>query len=259
LRIPGLCLLLLLVSACATTSAEQQTLVAHETQIGSALDTIYNTATAEAERVQVTVEFVNQRIAAIGTQTGLTIATLQARGLVVNELPAPLSPTPRADATRAPTLPGLVGQPVATVDPNASPTSVLVTPFRMATLTPLPTSEVEVDTPQILTDIVLASAVGNDDCAVNPTSTFTPDTQEIYIAARAVEMPDGTTVTTRWQRGEAELVSFDFTYDFVEDACIWFYADQSNFEFEPGEYSITIEVNGLPYGQPVAFTITEPA
>ena len=259
---PKLCLLfsaLLLATACATTGAEQQTLVAHEAQIGTALDTLYFTATAEAERVLVTVEHVDQRIAAIGTQTRFTLLTLEARGIVVNDLPAPLSPTPQAGATTAPTLPGLAGQPIATINPNASPTSVEVTPFRVPTLTPLPTVAVVVDTPQILTEISLASQVGNDDCAVNPSSTFSPDTQEIYIIARAIEMPEGTTLTTRWYRGETELVTFDYTYDLVEDACIWFYADQSNFEFVPGDYSIIVEINGVSFGQPISFTITDSA
>lgn len=247
----------LMLAACGTTSVEQQTLTAHDAYMATALNNIHQTATSQAERLQITLESAEQRIERISTQGGQMIATLEERGFTINQTPEPLTPTPNLNNPN-PTRPPLIGvNNLATSNPNASPTPVRVTPFQTATPIPKATSAIVADVPQILREIVLASSVGNDDCAINPTNTFTPQTEEIYIVAHAVELPDGTTLTTRWLRGTDELVVFDYTYDFVEDACVWFFADQTDFEFTPGSYSIVIEVNGLTFGEPVPFTISD--
>jgi len=253
-----------LIAACGPTSVDQQTLTAHDGVISTERADIYATATVAAERIQITIEFAAQQIRAVGTEGGLMLSTLQARGVDVSDLPDPISPTPAPvdlNITRTPTSTGAVNvvvQPQPTRDPNSTPTPVQITPPFTPSPPPRPTRNVVADVPQLLQGIELASSVGNDDCAVNPTTEFTPQTAEIYIVARAVELPEGTTVTTRWQRGDEQVALFDFTYDYVEDACIWFYSDQTNFDFIPGDYRITVEVNGLPLGEPLPFTIVEP-
>lgn len=258
-------LIMLTIAACGPTSIEQQTLTAFDSELNTARADLFATGTVRAERVQITLEYVSEQISVVGTQGGLMQATLQARGVDIRNSPQPISPTPPpADATQAPTrdtVVDVVAGPQPTANPNSTPTPVQITPFQSPTPSPLPTREapvVVVDVPQLLNDIVLDSQVGDDDCAVSPTTQFAPQTQEIYIIARALELPAGTTITTRWFRGDEQLVQYDFTYEFIEDACIWFFSDQTNFEFTPGQYSIELDINGLPFGEPIPFTIVDP-
>ncbi len=255
-----------LLTGCGATSVEQQTLAAHEAAMNTALNDIHATGTVEHERIQVTAEYAAERVAAVGTQRGLMLSTLEARGLIINDLPAPVTATPSQnqpvptqnegttfDSSIAPT------PPPPTRDPNASPTPVQITPFSTATNTPRPTPQITIESTETnatLREIAFASGVDAEDCATNPTTQFSPQTTEIYIVARAVDMPADTTVTTTWFRENQPLeTSFEVTYGYIEDACIWFFADQTNFDFTPGTYQVAVDYNGEPFGE-YTFQIT---
>jgi len=258
-------LIVALLTGCGATSVEQQTLAAHEAAMSTALNDIHATGTVEHERVQVTAEYAAERVAAVGTQRGLMLSTLEARGLIINDLPAPVTPTPRQNQPLPTENEGMTFDSIAptapppTRDPNASPTPVQITPFATATNTPRPTPEITIEateTNATLREVAFAPGVGADDCATNPTAQFTPQTSEIYIVARAVDMPADTTITTTWSReGQPLETSFEVTYGYVEDGCIWFFADQTNFEFTPGTYQVTVDYNGEPFGE-YTFEIT---
>jgi hypothetical protein len=103
--------------------------------------------------------------------------------------------------------------------------------------------------------MVTAEGVDDAGCAVNPTSTFSSDAVEIYVVASAASLqPGGTLVTSRWRQEGAEVATFDFTPDFSE-GCLWFFIDQTDVIFTPGNWSVELEINGGLVGAPVPFTI----
>ena len=103
----------------------------------------------------------------------------------------------------------------------------------------------------------MSQRVGNDDCAVGVTNTFSVSSTQIYIVARAVGVQSGTRLGSVWRKADGTpLVEFDFTPDFtIQDACIWFFAAPEDFPFEAGSYTVTLTVNNQPASNPVPFTI----
>jgi hypothetical protein len=159
----------------------------------------------------------------------------------------------QAGITTTPTLlPGIPTQP------GVTPLADLVTdtpPPAPATLnTPAP------DQPR-LTDPRTGTQVGaNSDCVENPQTTFTPDTAEIYISVRVENAPAGTEFTSRWLLNGDEIITHTYTPDFpIDGRCIWFFVDQSEITFTPGNWSIEMRINGQPVLEPQPFTITDSA
>lgn len=220
------------------------------------LHALYVTATVEFERLSVTLEHLETRIARVRNERGEIIATLQMRGVDTSVLPgeAP-APAPTAEIDW---LAGAAGE-----IPTPSPSSAIqITPF--ATTTPrgmLPSQPTFAETgPLRLRDITLARAVGSDDCASQVTTQFLTTDARIYIVARAVDVSAGTVITSRWMQDGVELVTFDFIPDFViENACIWFYVEQVDFPFVVGAYTVQLFLNGLPATSPVPFTVVSPS
>jgi hypothetical protein len=236
----------IVLAACGETGAEQQTLIAHEATTEARFNELYITATVEAEIMLLTLEHAGTQAARAISQRNAMISTLQARGVDTSVLPGV---TPESPPTPAPSTGNNNEPPPVEVTPG-----VQVTPF---TVTPV--VEVEDDQPY-LTDFVMAEGVGADDCPVGATSQFSPAAERIYIVATAHQIEPGTALSSTWFRDETELVAFTFTPDFAIDGnCIWFYADQSNFDFAPGSYRIRLEINGAPAAEPVPFTIVAPA
>jgi hypothetical protein len=220
------------------------------------------TATVEADRMMVTLEHAQTAVNHVDGQTQDLQATLAARGLppvdldsispvpdsVFNTPPPILDPGPAVDNGVAPIriTPGATS-PV--VIPNQNDAALVITPL-------VPPQQQDESGP--LQNIVTASSVGNDDCALNPTTSFTTSTPQIYVVARARGVGQSDNITSRWYSGGTEIVSYDWTPSFqIEDACIWFYIDQSEVTFTAGSWSVQMEVNGQSIGSPVAFTIAE--
>ncbi|MEQ9032731.1 MAG: hypothetical protein RLP44_28680 [Aggregatilineales bacterium] len=229
-------IVMLVMAGCAGASSQQQTLEAVATTQSANLAEIGATATAQSERLQITLEGVETQIARIQSQRVFMISTLEARGIAVDNLQGiTLEPL-----TATPTPFGLVANDTPTPTENLNVPDTLISP------TPPPSG---FSSPLGLGNIVTSTSVGADDCALDVANQFTPDTPEIYLVATATGFTDNTTVTTSWTREGTVLTDFSYTYDAIDRACIWFFADQTDFEFLPGSYTITVGVNGTIAGQ----------
>lgn len=229
-----------LLASCGNTGAEQQTLDAHEMGLGTSVISIQQEANARSQRLQATLDYAETQVARAATQQQYIVNTLEGRGMVV-VLPAaatarPVSAPPNSNS------PGSSNS-----SPDQSLPQVQVTPF---TPTPEPVE-------YLLRSMVMATGVDNNDCAIGVTNQFMPSNAQIYVVALATELQNGTTVVSRWMRGDEELARFDHTFGYIEDACIWFYADQTDFEFVPGQYQVILEINGELAAPPATFTIVE--
>lgn len=243
-------------------STAELTLSVQNQVLNTEIAAIRATATVEADRLLITLESAQTAISSVDGQTQDLQATLAAQGLPPVDLNA-ISPVPES----------VFDTPTPILDPNNNAANG-VAPIR---ITPGATSPViipnqnnpalvitPIGVPQQtqstgpLQNIVTSGSVGNDDCALNPTTSFTTATPEIYVVARAVGVGPNDTLTSRWFAGGTEQISYNWSPSaFIEDACIWFYIDQSEVTFTPGSWSVQMEVNGQAVGAPVAFTISE--
>jgi hypothetical protein len=249
-----LAILILMLAACGgNSSSEEQTLEANHAAMGTQIAELYQTATREADRLAITLEYAQTEIRRARNQGTALASTLIANGLDPNavSLMTPFA-TPTANII-PPTQPATPDPNLANVPPTETPagangTRVSVTPF---TVTPTGLA------PPRLSNIVTSSGVGSDDCAIDTASQFSSDAQEIYVAAVANNIQPGMTITSRWSYEGTEQVAFDFVPDFlIEQACIWFFLEPADVAFTPGNWSVTLEINGGSVGAPVPFTIT---
>jgi len=247
--IAGVVLTIVMV-ACGNTSNEQQTLDAFGTDFNSRMDNLHATATVGIEEIVITVEHVGTDIARARERQEDMLFTLESRGVDISILPGAMTPVQAApvDGTAAPT-PSTESVNVVATAPPVTPAGASV---QMTPMTPT-----ETVTDSLLSDITLSTAVGDDDCATNATNRFTPSTQEIYIVATARDVPADTTLTTVWLREAEEVARYDFTYETIEEACIWFFVDQTDFLFTPGAYSVQFFRDGEPESAPLPFTIAD--
>ncbi|MCL4253594.1 MAG: hypothetical protein KJ043_07440 [Anaerolineae bacterium] len=256
-------ILIFILAACGADGASQQTMVAYNTLASTQRASFYITATVDAERGRITLDAIQDRIDRALDQRQFMLSTLEARGFDVSQLPRPTTPTP------APQSPTPADLPPADVTPLVGdtplPTAVIITPLAVTPTAfvvqgPAQPTFANNNVPLAnspLRDVVMARDVGNDDCAVGVTNTFSVNSAEIYIVARAVGVQSGTRLSSVWQKSDGTtLVQFDFTPDFdIEDACIWFFAAPEDFPFEAGSYTVTLTVNSQPASNPVPFTI----
>jgi len=247
-RIFTLFLVFLMVAACSGQSETEQTLVAENQVLGTQIADVRATATVEADRVLITLEHAQTEARHVDDQNVNLVATLVARGTSTETIggitPGAVIALPTQPAAQDPgpavTQEALVqdASPVAGAAPTAAATATVVGP-------------------PVLSNIVTASSVDNNDCALDVTSTFPSNTERIYVVAVAANLqPGSTVVTSRWQQEGAEVISYDFTPDFSE-GCLWFFMDQSDVTFTPGNWSVSLEINGGPVGAPVPFTIVD--
>lgn len=216
----------LLLAACGVTSTDQQTLAAFESTATVQVDNLRATATAQRERLQVTVGALETQIARATSDLRAMRSTLDARGIDTGTLP------------EAATLPPTVAaQPGSAANPTA-PLRVEVTPF-----TPTP-DLTRISQQAGLSNLVLSTGVNEDDCASNATNRFTVETAEIYIVGVA-NFPQDTDVRFRWEREGELLADINWTYGPTDVACIWYFVDETDFTFTPGEYRVTVTANGV--------------
>lgn len=244
-------IIILLLSACSGPSSVEQTLVAENQILSTQIADIRSTATVEADRILITLEHAQTEVRAVDNQNLNLIATLVERGTPIEAIGGI---TPLA-ATAAPaTPPDAASTPVVTEDAgtqSGNPTATAEAAISASTVT--------VAGPPRLSNIVTAEGIDENDCAVNPTSTFSTDTAEIYVVAIAANLQPGTTyVTSRWRQEGIEVVTFDFNPEFSE-GCLWFFIDQTDIAFAPGNWSVELEINGGLVGAPVPFTIVDAA
>ena len=224
--------LLPLFAACQRQNEVELTLVAQKISLETQIAGVRETATIDAERLQITVEYMGTLAGRAEEQRLQLQATLNARdsapaGNTGNTQPL-VTPLPAPDGSTE----------------NAAPTPEAVPPTEIPGL-------------PALQNPVIAPGVGNDDCAINTTANFTTATTEIYVVATAVSLPAGTNIAARFSVAGQEI-RHDFTPDFdIDGSCIWFFIDQTDLEFRAGTWSVQLELNGEPASQPIPFTISE--
>lgn len=236
----------LLLGACASSGTAQQTLVAHDNALNTRRADLEATSTASMEQVLATLDASENALTRVARNRGRILSTLDSRGIAVTFLPTLVPSTPTLTPAAA------VGTPA----PDR-PTDVPVTPF-LASPTPTRSVPTQVRTTDTrLQSVVMASAVGDDDCATTITSQFTPRSEQVYIVARAVGIVSGTRLSSQWTTADGQaLAIFDFVPDFdIDDACIWFFATPEDFPFTPGSYNVTLLIDGQVAAGPVRFTI----
>ncbi|TVR24271.1 MAG: hypothetical protein EA396_01890 [Anaerolineaceae bacterium] len=265
-------LMMMALAACDNVATGQQTLVAFEEGMETRRANLNATGTAEIESVLLTLDVSQTRLARARSQGGLLAATLSERG-IENQVIATATPVEfRVEAAdpfgdlmrqREATQSAPLAAPPATPDPAAAPTDVQVTPFATETLepasqpTPPPTTPPSF--PDNLRDVVLASSLADNDCAAQTVTAFDTTAPRLYVVARAFDITPGTRISSVWLRGDEVLASFDFTPDFtIDNACIWFFADPSDFDFTPGDYTVQLQIDGELAAPPVDFPIQAP-
>lgn len=211
------------------------------------------TATVARARMQITLDFVGTRVVqaeqagsflranliALGTEGAYIDANLGRMQLV----PSP-SPPPTAETAR-----GAPNVAVSAV-PARADSRPIVTPPATAVVTPD-------DIPR-LDEIVLASGVGRDDCAIDINPVFTPQSEVIYVVARAFNIPNGARLSSSWQRQGAEVVRHSFQTEFaIHDNCIWFFIDQTDTPFNAGNWAVDIRLEDEPLMPTLPFQVVD--
>lgn len=230
-------------AACSGIGGGQETLVAENAMLSTQISDIRGTATIMADQLARTTEAIQTAVEQVQNRRNELSATLQAAGIdpasIAQVSPNPAfvgNPTPNPQAA-------LSGPPVATPDPSGA-TSDLTIP------TPTPGQP-------SLFGLVTAAGVGDNDCALAAVNTFASSTERIYVVATAANIAPGVVLGAEWYQDNVLLVSQDFTPDFaINENCIWFFVDQTDFVFAAGSYAIQLTINSAPAGQRVAFSIT---
>ena len=228
-----LLLVLCILSACQRQNEIQLTLIAQNATLQSEIVAVRETASVEAERLQITVDYVNTLVGRAEGDRIQMQATLVSRGTdpasIANIAPQFNTPFP------------VPGTPAGNVPATPVPEAALATQ--------------EVTGPTLV-NYTMAPGVGSDDCALNPTSSFTTDTAEIYVVATGMNITAGTNIAARFSVGGQEI-RHDFTPDFdINGACIWFFIDQNDLTFQAGTWSVLLELNSTAVTPPIPFTIT---
>lgn len=245
------------LSACQFfgPSTAEMTLAVENQVLSTEIAALRATATVEADRMLVTLEHAQTAVSHVNGQTGALQATLMANGqpadlsnITPQALMTPTPPPPILDiGPQAPAVAPIGITPGATIGPSgANPDNspaLVITPIVADTAAPL-------------SNIVMSEAVGSDDCAIQPTTSFTTQTPQIYVVALARGIGPQDRITSRWSRDGQAVVDYSWSPNFnIEEACIWFYIDQSEIEFTPGNWQVQMELNGQPIGSPATFRI----
>lgn len=229
----GFLLMCALVAACVPGQPDP-TLVAEHAALSTQVAEARGTATFGADKLLQTVEFIGTELANAEGQRNVLATTLEALGVDPARVTPgvfPATPTPAAVQGGSLITPGVGGGAIAQLTPESGP---------------------------ILYGIVTAEGVGENDCALAPVTAFTTTSANIYVVATAANIQPGMTMTSRWYAGDEERISYDFTPDFaIELNCVWFFLTPDDTVFTPGNWSVQLELNGQPQGQPARFTISE--
>jgi hypothetical protein len=255
-------LLAALASGCnffAPPAAEQTRIADHAataTQIGG----LRQTATVQADRLALTLEYAQTAVGAANAQSTRIAATLMATGMPPIDVRniTPLFATPAPDDVRSEASNGSAPPPVFAITPIISDSGAQGNSELLSPPTPAPITEqtIDPDAPH-LTDIVITQAVGADDCAVNSTSVIPTNVEGVYVSAVAHNLTPTNVVVSRWSREGTEMVFYEWSPGFdIEEGCIWFYMPASDVDFTAGNWSVQLELDGSPVGTPAAFTLS---
>lgn len=261
IRINLFILMVIVLAACAGDRSAEQTLSVQHASRSTQVAVLRSTVTRQADNRLITQEYLATESTRVKQRQREIITTLNALGYNASDVSMI---TPQATNTPAQSVID-VGVTAPPIDGGSGgitrlpPTEVLRTLAPTATVD-IPTVAPTVDpsAPQVV-DVVTARNVGNDDCATDVTAQFSPNDQSIYIVMRARNFVPGTSIVSHWFQDGTEVATFEFAPDFaIDDACIWFFADQTDFAFTAGAvYEITLDINGQPFGDVIRFAILE--
>lgn len=251
-RLLILAIVLLTFSACGSSS-EQLTITAGYEAANTQISDIRGSATVSRARLQITLDHAGTRAVNVEQQGLLMRSTLVALGtdsaFIANNLPLPgsfptFTPPPTSPVNLAIT-PAAV--PAVTEELNADGTLVQVT-----------VEATEASNQARLQNIVMASGVDNNDCAIDTNPVFTPNSTEIYVVATAYDIPTGATISSSWIGNGTEVALFSFeASNPINGSCIWFFIDQTDAEFIPGTWSVELQINNVSASPPLPFQIAE--
>jgi hypothetical protein len=248
-------IILFLLGACTGSNNNENALMTEVAIKGTEIEGIRQTATAEADRMLITVEHAQTEISFVQAQGTYLASTLVATGFDLASISnlAPIATTPALVGASNP-QPTSNLAPITTQEASIGGTPIPVTPFTITPTNPAPPR---------LSNIVLAEGVGQDDCALNTVTQFTTETTAIYVVATASNVQPGTTITSRWQSPLNQQVAFDFKPDFyIEEGCVWFFIEPVDFDstalsFSAGSWTVSLEINGQAVGAPLPFTVLD--
>jgi hypothetical protein len=103
-------------------------------------------------------------------------------------------------------------------------------------------------------EVVMSRGINDNNCALEPTTTFTIDDAEIYVVARILNIPRGTTFTATWQGTEFSREDSYTVPANNDEACLYFYVVPSEIGMVAGTYTVTFSATELA-GTPIEFTI----
>lgn len=237
--------------------AAEQTLAADYASTATQIVIIRESATALADRLNVTLEHAQTAVRAADAQSTRIAGTLQATGMqfIDTRFITPLFPTPVAnDTAQNSSNP----QPVFAITPvnsgeGAQGNSALQI---QPSPTPIATVTIDPESPR-LENTVLAQSVGADDCPTGTTTVFPTNSEGVYVSALAFNIAPNNVIVSRWSREGIEVVSYDWSPGFdIEQGCIWFYMPATDVDFSAGNWSVQLELDGVTVGQPIGFTVT---
>lgn len=234
----------LMTAACVGDGA-QQTLEADHAALSTRISDIRASATVQADRLQITLEQAQTAVRAALAQNQNLVATLVRAGFdpaSLEQITPVILPTPTL------TLPAGISTvaAVSTVD------GALSTPAVSLPLTPTPGGD------PVLYNAVMAEGVGENDCALAAVGSFAPTVEAIYVVATASNIQPGMKLSSVWYREGQQIVQHQFTPDFaINQNCVWFFIDQTDAEFLPGNYAVQLAIDDQPSGPLVEFVIRE--
>ena len=235
-------LMALAIAACTPNGDIELTLVNQNLALSTEIAGVRSTATFAADERNITAEYIQTAVLQMTQDWQILGATLSASGINPANI-TPGAPIP-TQIPPAQVNPPVGGTPLPTnVDGTGTSGNVIIT----ATVPAEPS----------LYNIVTSTGVGANDCALDSTTTFSTTDQQIYVVATAANIPAGTALSAQWYQEGTLVVSHDFSPDFdIAQNCIWFYIDQTDTPFTPGNWSVQLAMNGQSIGSPVTFTIT---
>lgn len=235
-------LAVLWLGACSDSGA-RQTLEAENAALSTEINIIRTTATFQRDVLQITAENAERVLTQVVRQNQAISATLQATGVNATAI-ALVKPDGTVAATPTASSSNFNQNPATT--PEVISGTLVGTAF------------VPTETPgqATLYNVVMAEGVGDNDCALAAVTSFSSSAEAIYVVATAANITPGTLLGAQWLREGVPLTSQDFTPDFeINQNCIWFFVDQTDFAFTPGNYSVQLLINNSPVGAPTAFAV----
>jgi hypothetical protein len=259
----GLALLALILGACNFFAPETsvQLLEEENKAYSTEIAEIRASATAYGDRLMATEQIAQTAVRAVDQQSTRIASTLIARGTAVVDSSQliPVTPTPLpmeaiiegASGANNPVVNPQLITPMVTNDGAARgsvfvASTPIITPLPQVESAATPAAQAQPDTTQpTLTAIQVSSSVGADDCAVNPTTSFSDAASSIYVSARAFNLSPTNTVTSRWFYAGTQQVSYDWSPSgTVNDACIWFFITPEAVAFSAGAWSVDLLIDG---------------